>query len=117
MYKSIDELISSGINPRYSAQKICIDHYHAIVAARRLRRTWAEIAESLGLDPSSSCRSPSGALAAAWARTKKSLATGKLVIPPSASASRSAGWAANGIGDPKPFDATNPLRNLIGGGS
>lgn len=115
MHKTIDELIHAGINPRYSAQKICIDNYKSIVAARKLGWSWDEIAGALEYAPNA-CKSPSGALAAAWYRTKKSLAAGKLIIPQTASRAVSTGWAARDQGTTQHV-SDNPARIVIGGES
>ena len=71
----LEELTAAGMNPRYVTQKLIVDNYHEILVARGYRRTWQEIAEALEV--------PHGkvALASAWARTRKAVASGKLVIP------------------------------------
>ena len=71
----LEELTAAGMNPRYVTQKLIVDNYHDILVARGYRRTWQEIAEALGV--------PHGkvALASAWARTRKAVASEKLVIP------------------------------------
>ena len=71
----LEELTAAGMNPRYVTQKLIVDNYHDILVARGYRRTWQEIAEALEV--------PHGkvALASAWSRTRKAVASGKLVIP------------------------------------
>ena len=70
----LEELTAAGMNPRYVTQKLIVDNYHDILVARGYRRTWQEIAEALEV--------PHGkvALASAWSRTRKAVASGKLVI-------------------------------------
>ena len=90
----LEELTAAGMNPRYVTQKLIVDHYHDILVARGYRRTWQEIAEALEV--------PHGkvALASAWSRTRKAVASGKLKIPSkkdaakpaAASSGRSSAW-------------------------
>jgi hypothetical protein len=90
----LEELTAAGMNPRYVTQKLIVDNYHDILVARGYRRTWQEIAEALEV--------PHGkvALASAWSRTRKAVASGKLVIPKraattkpaAASSGRSSAW-------------------------
>ena len=87
----LEELTAAGMNPRYATQKLIVDHYHDILVARGYRRTWQEIAEALEV--------PHGkvALASAWSRTRKAVASGKLVIPKRA-ATKPAGASQGGSG-------------------
>jgi len=43
------ELISEGPNPKYTMKSVVLDRYHDILKARQLMRTWADIAEALGI--------------------------------------------------------------------
>lgn len=45
----MNQLIEDGPNPRYQMQRLARQHFAAISKARQLRRTWAEIAQALGL--------------------------------------------------------------------
>ena len=48
---NIKELIDAGPSPRYRLRAIAVQYYREIEAARRLPRTWPEIATALGLPP------------------------------------------------------------------
>ncbi|MBU2857902.1 hypothetical protein HF289_13870 [Acidithiobacillus ferrooxidans] len=98
------ELSANGMNPRYVTQKLIVDHYHDILVARGNRRTWEEIAGALEV--------PHGkvALASAWARTRKAVASGKLVIPPK----RDAMNEDVRIGDPRIDDPTEEETAAVG---
>ncbi|MHB0887605.1 hypothetical protein, partial [Acidithiobacillus sp.] len=63
---------------------LIVDNYHDILVARGYRRTWQEIAEALEV--------PHGkvALASAWSRTCKAVASGKLKIPTKKAATKPA---------------------------
>ena len=90
----LEELTAAGMNPRYVTQKLIVDNYHDILAARGYRRTWQEIADALEV--------PHGkvALASAWSRTRKAVASGKLKIPPKKSATKPA-EASQGRSNPQ----------------
>ncbi len=102
----LEELTAAGMNPRYVTQKLIVDNYHDILVARDYRRTWQEIAEALGV--------PHGkvALASAWARTRKAVASRKLVIPKRAAtkpAATSPGCGSTWGGRQAPDDAQDVL--------
>ena len=102
----LEELTAAGMNPRYVTQKLIVDNYHDILVARGYRRTWQEIAEALEV--------PHGkvALASAWARTRKAVASGKLVIPKRVAtkpASASPGRGSTWSGRQAPDDAQDVL--------
>ena len=106
----LEELTAAGMNPRYVTQKLIVDHYHDILVARGYRRTWQEIAEALEV--------PHGkvALASAWARTRKAVASGKLKIPPKKAATKPAatspGRSSTWSGRQTPDDAQDVLNQL-----
>lgn len=45
----LQELISAGPNPRYTMKSLVLERYHDILKARQLMRTWADIADALGI--------------------------------------------------------------------
>ena len=100
----LEELTAAGMNPRYVTQKLIVDNYHDILVARGYRRTWQEIAEALEV--------PHGkvALASAWARTRKAVASGKLVIPKRA-ATKPAGASQVGWRGPQAPDNAQDTGN------
>jgi hypothetical protein len=79
----MDKLLSEGMNPRYNVQKLIVDNYHDILAARGFRRTWQEIAEAYEVPHSRS------AMSSAWSRVRKSVDEKKLIIPPKHTPARS----------------------------
>jgi hypothetical protein len=110
----LEELTAAGMNPRYVTQKLIVDNYHDILVARGYRRTWQEIAEALDV--------PHGkvALASAWARTRKAVASGKLKIPTKKAATKPAGDSQgrrDSWGQRPQTDSTQPesARDVING--
>lgn len=76
MNESMKRLIEEGPNPRYTIKSAVLSNYHAIVRARQLMRTWAEIAEALGVG-----RAKWKDLSTAFKRIEKGIKEGRLAPP------------------------------------
>lgn len=68
------ELISEGPNPRYTMKSVVLSRYSDILKARQLMRTWADIADALGLS-----RAQWKDLAMAFRRVEVGIKNGKLL--------------------------------------
>lgn len=70
------ELISEGPNPRYTMKSVVLERYHDILKARQLMRTWADIAEALGI-----ARTRWKDLSMTYRRVDIGVKAGKLAVP------------------------------------
>ena len=70
----LTELISAGPDPRYTMKSLVLERYADIADARRLMRTWPDIAEALGLP-----KKRGKDLAGCFARVDRGIRAGKLM--------------------------------------
>ncbi len=96
MTDELQQLIEAGPSPKNDLQRRVMLRYTDILTARRLARTWQEIAAALGL-PGDRHR----ALAAAFWRVRRGVEAGRL-----ASAGAKPGRAAPQKAKPEPEQAT-----------
>ena len=68
-------LIENGVKPRRGIPGIVLPHFSEITEARGLGWSWTDIAEALGREGEHK------AIATAWGKIKKRIASGKLKIP------------------------------------
>ncbi len=72
----LKELAAEGnINPRYTTTQKIIDNYDDIIAARRNKHTWKEIAAAMGANTNKNT------LLAAWIRVNEGIKSGRIRIP------------------------------------
>lgn len=90
MDDKLTELIREGPDKRYTMKALVLERFDDINRARQLMRTWADIAEALGLG-----RSRGKDLAGCFARVGKGVRAGKLLAGKSGSGFHTA--SRNGV--------------------
>ena len=92
MGDKLTELVAEGISRKFMLKALVLERYADITAARQNLRTWAEIAEALGLP-----KSRGKDMSPCYIRVSKGIAAGKLKAGKSASGFRPAYNSSNTV--------------------